>query len=45
MLWVVTDTDIDKVTVHFLSQWLKSKAAHPWSSVDENTWIKGSLSN
>lgn len=44
MLWEVTDTDIDKMTAQFMSNWIPSSSERPWTEVDIESWSSGTLS-
>lgn len=43
MLWEVTDVDIDKMTAHFISNWIPSSSEKSWAEVDIDSWIGGIL--
>lgn len=44
MLWEVTDVDIDKMTAHFISNWIPSSSERSWTEVDIDSWTSGTLS-
>ncbi|KAL6436522.1 hypothetical protein ACFW04_004774 [Cataglyphis niger] len=43
MLWEVTDFDIDKMTAHFMSNWVPSISERSWADVDIDNWNSGTL--
>ncbi|GAB1864710.1 separase [Camponotus japonicus] len=43
MLWEVTDVDIDKMTAHFISNWIPSSSERSWTEVDIDSWTSGTL--